>query len=85
MFKETNYAELTNGNLHLGRLREGIQIEDANVPINDKSLLLHDISDTELKRIVIGSFVSPKWTPQMTLIHSLVKRFHFKKVLHTQP
>ena len=59
-------------------MREGMQIEDANIPIDDKVRLLDALSETGLKRIVVGSFVSPKWTPQMARIDELVQRFHPK-------
>ena len=37
--------------------------------------LLDALSDTGLKQIVVGSFVSPKWTPQMERIDEIVTRF----------
>ena len=59
-------------------MREGMQIEDANIPVDDKLRLLDALSETGLKRIVVGSFVSPKWTPQMERIDEIVSRFHPK-------
>ena len=59
-------------------MREGMQIEDANIPVDDKVRLLDALSETGLKHIVVGSFVSPKWTPQMTRIDEVVSRFHPK-------
>jgi hydroxymethylglutaryl-CoA lyase len=56
-------------------MREGLQIESARIPIDDKVRLLDALSETGLKEIVIGSFVSPKWTPQMERIDELVTRF----------
>jgi hydroxymethylglutaryl-CoA lyase len=56
-------------------MREGLQIEDAGVPVDDKVRLLDSLSRTGLKRIVVGSFVSPKWTPQMAHIDEIVERF----------
>ena len=49
-------------------LREGMQIEDANISVDDKVSLLDALSETGLEQIVVGSFVSPKWTPQMERI-----------------
>jgi hypothetical protein len=57
-------------------MREGMQIEDANIPI-DAKVALHDVlSETGLKRIVVGSFVSPRYTPQMARIDELMHKFH---------
>lgn len=57
-------------------MRDGLQIEDASIPIEDKVALLDALSDTGLKRIVVGAFVSPKYTPQMAGIDELVRSFH---------
>ena len=59
-------------------MREGMQIEDANISVDDKVRLLDALSETGLKRIVVGSFVSPKWTPQMARIDEIVSKFHPK-------
>jgi hydroxymethylglutaryl-CoA lyase len=65
-------------------LREGMQIESANIPIDEKVRLLDAVSETGLKRIEIGSFVSPKWTPQMAKTEELVQKFHPKQgVIYT--
>ncbi|GAA1228010.1 citramalate synthase [Pseudonocardia alaniniphila] len=56
-------------------MREGLQIEDAGVPVKDKIRLLDALSATGLRRIVVGSFVSPKWTPQMAGIDEIVEGF----------
>jgi hydroxymethylglutaryl-CoA lyase len=55
-------------------MREGFQIEDAGIAVEDKLRLLDKLSTTGLKRIVVGSFVSPKWTPQMAEVDQLVAR-----------
>jgi hydroxymethylglutaryl-CoA lyase len=59
-------------------MREGMQIEDANIPVNQKVELLDALSETGLKQIVIGSFVSPRYTPQMARIDEIVTKFHPK-------
>ncbi len=59
-------------------MREGMQIEDANIPVSDKVELLDALSETGLKEIVVGSFVSPKYTPQMARIDEIVTKFHPK-------
>jgi len=56
-------------------MREGLQIEDAGIPVTDKIRLLDALSATGLRNIVVGSFVSPKWTPQMAQIDELVAGF----------
>ena len=56
-------------------MREGMQIEDAEISVDDKVMLLDALSGTGLKNIVVGSFVSPKWTPQMARIDEIVTRF----------
>ncbi len=56
-------------------MREGMQIEDATISVEQKLQLLDALSATGLKTIVVGSFVSPAWTPQMAQIDELVTRF----------
>lgn len=56
-------------------MREGMQIESAEISVDDKLRLLDALSETGLKHIVVGSFVSPKWTPQMAQIDEIVRRF----------
>ena len=56
-------------------MREGMQIEDASISVDDKIELLDGLSETGLSQIVVGSFVSPKWTPQMERIDEIVTRF----------
>ena len=57
-------------------MREGMQIEDSSISVDDKIELLDALSETGLKQIVVGSFVSPKWTPQMERIDEIVTRFN---------
>ena len=45
--------------------REGFQIEKKIYPVRDRVELIDLLSDTGLKRIQVGSFVSPKYVPQM--------------------
>jgi len=56
-------------------MREGMQIESADISVESKIRLLDALSQTGLKTIVVGSFVSPKWTPQMAHIDEIVTRF----------
>jgi hydroxymethylglutaryl-CoA lyase len=56
-------------------MREGMQIESVEITVADKVRLLDALSATGLKSIVVGSFVSPKYTPQMAEIDELMSRF----------
>ena len=53
-------------------LRDGFQIEDVAITVEQKIRLIDAIADAGVKRIVVGSFVSPKWTPQMADIEEVV-------------
>ena len=55
-------------------LRDGLQIESLDISIEQKLRLLDALSASGLKRIVVGSFVSPRWTPQMAEIDNLMGR-----------
>ncbi|MCL5025630.1 MAG: citramalate synthase [Chloroflexi bacterium] len=56
-------------------MRDGLQIEDASISVDDKLRLLDAVGETGLNYIEVGSFVSPKWTPQMACIDELMQRF----------
>ncbi|ALV39995.1 citramalate synthase [Pseudarthrobacter sulfonivorans] len=56
-------------------MREGMQIESAEIGLEDKVRLLEALSSTGLKYIVAGSFVSPRWTPQMAEVDALLDKF----------
>jgi len=55
-------------------LREGMQIESAQITVEQKLELLDALSRTGLRHIVVGAFVSPRFTPQMADIDELVRR-----------
>lgn len=59
-------------------MREGLQIEDKDIPVDKKLRLLDALAETGLKTISIGSFVSPKLTPQMACIDEIAERFEPK-------
>ena len=59
-------------------MRDGLQIENPDIPVQDKIRLLNALSETGLKEIAVGSFASPKWTPQMAAIDEIVKGFRPK-------
>ena len=56
-------------------MRDGLQIESPDIPLEAKVRLLNALSETGLKEIAVGSFVSPKWTPQMACMDDLVRAF----------
>lgn len=45
--------------------RDGLQNEKALIEVNDKVALVEGLAEAGLKKIETGSFVSPKWVPQM--------------------
>ena len=45
--------------------RDGLQNEKQFITAQDKITLIHKLADAGLKTIESGSFVSPKWVPQM--------------------
>ena len=45
--------------------RDGLQNETQPISLEDKVRLVNDLTDTGLDYIEVGSFVSPKWAPQM--------------------
>ena len=56
-------------------MREGLQIEDKDIPVSEKLRLLDALGETGAKVISIGSFAAPKWTPQMTHIDEIAEQF----------
>ncbi|KAF1963068.1 hydroxymethylglutaryl-CoA lyase [Byssothecium circinans] len=45
--------------------RDGLQNEKTSIPVATKIELVHRLARTGLRTIEAGSFVSPKWVPQM--------------------
>ena len=56
-------------------MREGLQIESADIPVSEKLRLLDALGETGAKVISIGSYAHPKWTPQMACIDEIAERF----------
>ena len=56
-------------------MREGLQIESAEIAVSEKLRLLDALGETGAKVISIGSFAHPKWTPQMACIDEIAERF----------
>jgi hydroxymethylglutaryl-CoA lyase len=61
--------------LHEELMREGMQIESISISVDQKLELLNALSRTGIQWINVGSFVSPRYTPQMTEIDALLERF----------
>jgi hydroxymethylglutaryl-CoA lyase len=59
-------------------MREGFGIEDVRIPLQAKLDLLDALSETGLKRITVGAFVSPRFVPQMADFTELLRRFRPK-------
>src|SRR5262245_17138692 len=59
-------------------MRDGMQIEDRTIAVADKIRLIDALSETGLREIAVGSFVSPKWTPQMAEVEAIITGFHPK-------
>jgi hydroxymethylglutaryl-CoA lyase len=56
-------------------MREGMQIESRDIPVEAKIRLLDALSASGLKKMYVGAFVSPKWTPQMEHVDAVVDGF----------
>lgn len=56
-------------------MREGMQIESAEIPVEQKAELLTMLAGCGLPAINVGSFVSPRYTPQMANIEEVLRRF----------
>ena len=54
--------------------RDGLQNEQSFLSLKDKRELIKKLSWTGLSRIELGSFVSPKWVPQMQNTEVLVQQ-----------
>jgi isopropylmalate/homocitrate/citramalate synthase len=54
--------------------RDGLQNQPELVSVEDKVELINRLSKTGLKHIEAGSFVSPKWVPQMASSHEVLLR-----------
>jgi hydroxymethylglutaryl-CoA lyase len=59
-------------------MREGLGIEDVAIPLAAKVELLDALSETGLRRLTLGAFVSPTFVPQMAGFEDLLRAFHPK-------
>lgn len=51
--------------------RDGLQNEKSTVPLDVKLELIKRLSNTGVRHIEAGAFVSPKWVPQVGLLGSI--------------
>lgn len=56
--------------------RDGLQNEAANIAVTDKVSLIEGLADAGVKKIESGSFVSPKWVPQMASSDEVLKQIN---------
>ncbi len=54
--------------------RDGLQNEPISVPVEARVQLIESLADAGLKSIEAGSFVSPKWVPQMAETEAVLAR-----------
>ena len=58
--------------------RDGLQNEAAIVPVDVRITLIEALAEAGLTSIEVGSFVSPKWVPQMATTADVLARLHRK-------
>ncbi|KAF8309660.1 aldolase [Clavulina sp. PMI_390] len=56
--------------------RDGLQNEKTPISVDDRATLINKLGETGLKIIEAGSFVSPKWVPQMAGTADVLTRMH---------
>ena len=64
--------------------RDGLQNEKTLIPLSVKVKLIELLSATGLRTIEAGSFVSPKWVPQMADSTEIFKHLQQKQQNHPQ-
>lgn len=55
-------------------LRDGFQIEQPGITVDDKLAVARMLVDAGIRRINVGAFVNPKWSPQMAQTPELVRQ-----------
>lgn len=70
---------MTYPKVHLNEevMREGMQIESTDITVEEKAELLGLLARTGVSAINVGSFVSPRYTPQMADIEEVLRRFEY--------
>jgi isopropylmalate/homocitrate/citramalate synthase len=59
--------------------RDGLQNEPSTVAVDTRVQLIEALADAGLKTIEAGSFVSPKWVPQMAQTDSVLARLQCRE------
>ena len=59
--------------------RDGLQNEKKIIPTNIKVKLINKLSECNFKNIEVGSFVSPRWVPQMADSNKVLERIKKKR------
>ena len=59
--------------------RDGLQNEKKIIPTNIKVKLINKLSECNFKNIEVGSFVSPRWVPQMADSNKVYERINKKQ------
>ena len=59
--------------------RDGLQNEKKIIPTNIKVKLINKLSECNFKNIEVGSFVSPRWVPQMADSNKVLERIKKKQ------
>ena len=72
-----NHSEITI--METG-LRDGIQVVESYVPIEDRVVIVNGLIDAGIKNIQITSFVNPKKVPQMSESEELISRLSCKNI-----
>jgi hydroxymethylglutaryl-CoA lyase len=62
--------------------RDGLQNENATVPLSGKLRLIDALVEAGLERIEVTSFVSPKWIPQLADADELVEALRERSAHH---
>lgn len=59
--------------------RDGLQSETETLPVSERVEFINLLSDAGLPAIEVGSFVSPKWIPQLADSDKVYQEIHKKK------
>ncbi|KAA3616123.1 MAG: hydroxymethylglutaryl-CoA lyase [Calditrichaeota bacterium] len=70
---------MKNITIHEVGLRDGLQMEKMHVPFETKAAWLQQLIDSGVDIIQIGSFVHPKYVPQMAETDALFRQFALEK------
>jgi hydroxymethylglutaryl-CoA lyase len=65
--QQANYIKTADNRVRIVEVgpRDGLQNEKKSIPVDTKMELIRRLAKTGLRDIEVGSFVSPKWVPQV--------------------